>query len=233
MRFTTFEQLEAFAEDHRGWLFRGQRDPAWNLESSLERASRRCGEPIDQFERTIVREFQRHAHTLVKHVPKDTNGFVEWLALMQHHGAPTRFLDFTTSFWIALYFAYEDSDSDCAVWALDNTTLGDRAADDFNLILKENIETGRYRCDKLYQDVPFFTNERLAIQKGTFVFSLNVQRPFHDVFVANEKVFKKVIVSKDLFPKIRRRLNDFNCNSRVLFPGIDGYARYFKNPEII
>jgi hypothetical protein len=25
------------------------------------------------------------------------------------------------------------------------------------------------------------------------------------------------------------RLNDFNCNSRVLFPGIDGYARYFKN----
>jgi len=37
---------------------------------------------------------------------------------MQHHGAPTRLLDFTYSFYIAAYFALEESEKDCAIWAL-------------------------------------------------------------------------------------------------------------------
>jgi hypothetical protein len=44
-----------------------------------------------------------------------------------------------------------------------------------------------------------------------------------------DTVVEQLTVSSALFPEMRRRLNDFNCNSRTLFPGVDGYARYFKN----
>jgi hypothetical protein len=231
MHATTMIDLERFQSDHEDhWLFRGHRCPEWNLETSLERAARRCGALQQDYERTVWREFRRHAHSYLSRVPADTDT-LEWLALMQHYGAPTRLLDFTESFWIALYVAFEDAESDCAVVALDRRSLKKkRATLDYNEVLRANIDGGAHADTALYEDVPFYTNDRLAIQKGIFVFSLNLQRKFHDLLLQNQKVFTQLTVSAELFPKIRKRLNDFNCNSRVLFPGIDGYGRYFRNP---
>jgi FRG domain len=224
------KDVERFERGHKsGWLFRGHRCPEWKLETSLERASRRCGVSEVDYERAVWREFRRHAHSYLSRVPSETDT-LEWLALMQHYGAPTRLLDFTESFWISLYFAIEDAESDCAVVALDRQSLKKkRAALNYNEVLRANIDRGADADDFLYEDVPFYTNDRLAIQKGIFVFSLNLQRKFHDLLLQNQKVFKQLIVSATLFPEIRKRLNDFNCNSRVLFPGIDGYGRYFRN----
>jgi hypothetical protein len=117
----------------------------------------------------------------------------------------------------------------CVVVALDRSSLGDKGRRDFNSVIRENIQNGAYTENVLCEDVPFLTNARLAIQKGTFVFSLNLSQTFHELLIRNQKVFTRLTVSATLFPQIRRKLNDFNCNSRVLFPGIDGYARYFKN----
>jgi hypothetical protein len=221
--------LEEFAEKYSGWLFRGQRSPDWNLETSLERTAKRCGVPKTEYEQECFREFQRHAGSYSVRVPRELSDTLEWLALMQHFGAPTRLLDFTYSFWIALFFAFETTDQDCAVWALDPDSLGSTEGRNFNEVLAKNIATGHGKDSSLYSDVPFFTNDRLAIQKGTFVFSLDMEQRFHDLFVANEKVHKVIRVSSRLFPQIRKRLNDFNCNRRVLFPGIDGFAMYFQN----
>src|SRR6058998_3676205 len=85
---------------------------------------------------------------------------LEWLALMQHYGAPTGLLDFTRSFWIALFFAFEEAESDCSVVALDPTSLGDKHGKNFNSLLRENIEQGKHSNNSLYEDVPFYTNER-------------------------------------------------------------------------
>lgn len=229
MNASTFKHLEDFAAAHKGWLFRGHRCPAWKLETSLERTSRRCRISEVDYERAVWREFRRHAHTYMPRVPADSDT-VEWLAFMQHYGAPTRLLDFTESFWIALFFAFEEAETDCAVVALDPASLAqNRPNKDYNLILRENIETGMHSDDFLYSNVPFYTNDRLAIQKGTFVFSLNLSRSFHDLLIQNQKVMEQLTIPASMFSEIRTRLNDFNCNSRVLFPGIDGYARYFKN----
>src|SRR3954468_13724722 len=122
MHASTITHLENFSQTHKGWLFRGHRCPEWVLETSLERTCKRCGVPQVQYEKAVWNEFRRHAHAYLSRVPELPSTF-EWLALMQHYGAPTRLLDFTASFWIALYLAFEDADRDCAVVALDPSSL--------------------------------------------------------------------------------------------------------------
>lgn len=69
--------------------------------------------------------------------------------------------------------------------------------------------------DFLYSNVPFYTNVRLAIQKGTFVFSLNLSKSFHDLLIQNQKIMESLTIPASMFSELRTRLNDFNCNSRV------------------
>ena len=93
-------RLETY--DHR-WAFRGMGSANWALQTSLERLS--VG-PVVQAERYLLTAFQRRAHHHVRDCP-DSDDYLEWLALMQHHGAPTRLLDCTRSPYVALFFALE------------------------------------------------------------------------------------------------------------------------------
>ncbi len=100
-----------------GWLFRGQRESSWALKTSLERHTPKTL-PRQLAESRLVIEFKRRAHAYItsNDLPEDHG---EWLALMQHFGAPTRLLDVTRSPYVATYFAVEDqTDGDSAVWAI-------------------------------------------------------------------------------------------------------------------
>ncbi len=102
------------------WIFRGQSNAKWGLETSLERACISFRLKISRsgldLEGILLREFDRRFHHYQSYVPKDN---IELLAYMQHFGAPTRFLDWTYSLHIAVYFAIEAmTDDPCAVWAI-------------------------------------------------------------------------------------------------------------------
>src|SRR5262249_49577051 len=112
----------------KGWIFRGQRNASWLLETTLERVVRRLNGTIKQHARKVevclLREFMRRFHHYSDYVPRE-NDEIEWFALMQHHGAPTRLLDWTMSIYVATYFALEGAEADCAVWAIDQNWLHD------------------------------------------------------------------------------------------------------------
>jgi hypothetical protein len=83
--------IQQFSET---WAFRGQANAAWVLNNAIERTDFIChGHGI---EGRFVAEFQRGARN---YLSKDQTPehLIEWLALMQHHGAPTRLLDLTRS----------------------------------------------------------------------------------------------------------------------------------------
>ena len=112
--------LEELDDFDAHWLFRGQGNAEWDLKSSLERATLTY-QSRSAAEYTLLHEFKRRAHNYLaqQQLPSE-NETAEWLALMQHFGAPTRLLDVTRSPFVATYFAVEDvaDGDDCALWAL-------------------------------------------------------------------------------------------------------------------
>ncbi len=74
----------------------------------------------DDIEFDIIENFKRSAPAFTDKLP-DSDDHIEWLLLMQHHGAPTRLLDWTESVLVALYFATNElkyRKEDGEIWAL-------------------------------------------------------------------------------------------------------------------
>ena len=75
----------------RNWCFRGQASAEWSLRNSLSRhieVSKVSEQAWRLQESRIRRIFRRKSHLFLDDLPE--NDELEWLALMQHHGAPTR-----------------------------------------------------------------------------------------------------------------------------------------------
>jgi hypothetical protein len=121
----SWEQARRISRSLHGWVFRGQSSARHGLTSSIERAAKRAGierRLLRGYEEYVLVEFQRRAHHYLSALPP-AKATLEWLALLPHHGAPTRLLDFTGSFYIAAFFACEFADGDAAIWAINAPAL--------------------------------------------------------------------------------------------------------------
>ena len=108
--------LKEFNSLGNSYMYRGHSDSAWQLRTTLERS---CGgkfsrEFANTCEHYSVEQFKSKFHLYDRENAKPES-LLEWLSLMQHYGVPTRLLDFTTSPYVALYFALEDMICWCAL----------------------------------------------------------------------------------------------------------------------
>ena len=104
------------------WVFRGQKpQKGQTFVTSLERAAKSFDTnrtELADLERKLIREFRRRYNIYSTSYVPEKNDVLEWLALMQHYGAPTRLLDWTYSFYVAAYLALARDGDGYKIWAL-------------------------------------------------------------------------------------------------------------------
>jgi FRG domain len=246
---SSWEQLLGLIRAYKpAWAFRGACSAAWELKTSLERLE---AVPVYHAERYLLSAFQRRIHHYVDD-PPDLEDDLEWLALMQHHGAPTRLQDWTKSPYVALFFALEqagDSTNDHALWAIDLDWCKQQAfakvpaplPDPTPLDPNESMgKRGVFKTVFLRQQgqsitmvaplQPFRMNQRLVIQQGLFLVPGNPEVSFEQNLLAYEATQFQEHVHKIIVPRSKRHeilgaLNKMNINRATLFPGIDGFAQ--------
>jgi hypothetical protein len=238
----------------RAWLYRGQSED-WPLKTAIERALHQWDIDLKKatsIEFQAIREFRRRLRDPEHHrVHRDT---LFCLALMQHHGAPTRLLDCTYSPYVAAAFALERGivSKKPVIWCFSGEwcekeatrvtpdNLVQRRNDDSQrndqtfipLFQLANAPKGPIRWKFVKHDNPLHLNERLTTQQGIFLCPADLACSFVDNLKAMQGWHSDQNLVKlrlDLTPaKARnfvRNLKNMNLSCAALFPGLDGFAR--------
>lgn len=224
------------------YVYRGVDDASWDLKTSLQR----LGSHAIDVERPLLRNFQKYAG------PGEIYGqdlFLR-LAIAQHHGLPTRVLDWTTSPKVAVHFATSDEKlygSDGAIWCIDVAAARDFLPRKLRGILAEaraylfSVEmlSEFKRLDQLdalpeAEFVVFFEPPSLdarIVNQGAVLSIMRGAASDLKAFLeqpAYEGLYKRIIIPKALKWELRDKLDQDNVTERMLFPGLDGTARWLK-----
>jgi hypothetical protein len=222
---------------YSNWAFRGERDERWPLYSSLSRYFRNFNvapKAWSDQEARILRIFKRKAHQFLDKPPEPDDDF-QWLALMQHHGAPTRLIDFTWSPYVAAFFALERTLGDGVVWALNPARIDSSRAPKPTRMdprVKGNFSRyflkGNHRF--IWMGEPHTMNRRLIAQSGTFAVPGVLDQPIEEVLDAadEENVLAKIILTNPVREVGMRELYRMNITYATLFPDLDGLARSLR-----
>lgn len=240
VRLRSWGQFVKATDGLQGWAFRGEVSASWPLASSLSRRLRSyCPEarfwPLR--EERALRVFRRKAHIHLRDaVALDDD--LRCLALMQHHGAATRLLDFTKSPFIAAFFALEETVGDAAVYALNTPLLWGLAPSFDAQLTREQIDPrkpgnfARYFLPNAYPLLwfgePNEMDVRLGAQSGLFVIPGLLGASIDDIlahYPSPAPLLRKFILPHRLRSEAMQALYRMNVTYATLFPDLDGLAR--------
>jgi hypothetical protein len=170
----------------------------------------------------------------------------DWLALGQHHGLPTRLLDWTYSPYVALHFATQNRHAyhlDGVVWCVDyvrahellpeqlRDALALEGANVFTteLLSEAAPELGdleQYGDDfVLFVEPPSF-DARIVNQYALFSVSARAEARLDEWIREHPDLARRIVIPADLKWEVRDKLDQANVTERVLFPGLDGISRW-------
>jgi len=212
------------------FIFRGQENTEWEPETSLYREYMKLGpkkknEEDDLFikEKMILREFQRNYNRFGVRNHINENDYYEWFSWMQHYGVPTRFLDFTHSFFVAVYFASKNisfekkNTASFSIYAVHRLWLEKRYKDFLpdeilelyygtngdsfgkDPVIQEKVLNYKPRFKAVINMDPFNLNERLVQQRGIFLFPTDLSSTFMEnlysmlVYEDNKPIKSRII----------------------------------------
>lgn len=217
-----------------GFIFRGQTDESWDLLPSIARNDTKVNPR--HVEQEIISELKLRLPSVYSEKVEN-----DWqlLALIQHYGAPTRFLDWTRSALTALWFAISEASKrkepdapegqkelpDSAVYAL-KTEIHDFVSDE-HVASEQPLEIDRMR---IYQ--PVYFDRRLAAQQGLFSVhrywegggdAVSLERTLE----FPNRVRKLVIPSRFRF-SLLKELDAIGVNAASLFPDLAGLCQHLS-----
>jgi len=244
------DAFDAHLDRHRSpFVFRGT-TMDWPLTPSLHRMGH-GKDLIFKIEKALIRNFRKYARDGLDGAASEW----KWLAIAQHHGLPTRLLDWTFSPFVALHFATDRMDhmgADGVIWMVDfiksrrflPAPLKEDLHKDFAWgFTVDMLESRFHRISALeemkgdaHEFVLFFEppslDQRIVNQFG--LFSL-LNRPHADMnawLATRERealgLARRVIVPAKLKWEARDKLDQMNLTERVIYPGLDGLSQWLK-----
>ncbi|MGF1531457.1 MAG: FRG domain-containing protein [Puniceicoccaceae bacterium] len=223
------------------FVFRGVGHSTDILETSLMR----LGGPYLKLERHLLRNFRKYAHQDWV----DENSVWHWLAVAQHHGLPTRLLDWTYSPLVALHFATEaldDFENDGLVWKVNYQlaarllpeSLGRRLREEGSNVFTEEIlgemldsldalERLPEKGAILFYE-PASLDDRIVNQFALFSLLVRADLPVSAILRHHPELYERILIPAQMKWEIRDKLDQSNITERVLYPGLDGVCRWLK-----
>jgi hypothetical protein len=240
VRVSRWSEFVEHTEALEGWAFRGHVNALWPLVPSLTRRLQQFSPDPRLWplrEARAMRIFRRKAHIyLADRTALEDE--LRCLALMQHHGASTRLLDFTKSPFVASFFALESATRDVAVFALNTPALWHRAPAFDSSLTRARIDPrvpgnfDRYfavnRLPLMWFGEPSEMDSRLVAQSGLFVVPGVLDQPLDvilDGYGGSEHLLTKFILPLEVRHDAMRALYRMNVTYATLFPDLDGLAR--------
>lgn len=245
---STERLLNALNSYPNNFAFRGQSNSQWGLQSTLDRYVPQAESRKTFEDRSLTRfrsEFNLYSRDMERPDKK-----LSWLSLMQHYGVPTRLLDFSTSPYVALYFAIENlvpqKDGELAIYAIDYTALVDCSCEyvkKLNLDFEEYSPSAKfYRdCESAFEKVldrqsydvlwfvdPVQINSRLEKQAGTFLISGSFEKTIDEL--AESDLYRDVRIEKLVIPHVFYKniyaiLRKINLNPKTIYGDLSGLAK--------
>jgi hypothetical protein len=258
LRVNTFIELQeelfkdTFNENiqrHRSsMVFRGLPDVNFELKNSLCRI---VNDRLD-LEGSLIRNFKKYASADI--LPG--YGFWDILALAQHHGLPTRLLDWTFSPFVALHFATEDLsryNSDAVIWCIDfirlteylpkilyqelkrqnstvfTTEMLNRTVPELRALTE--LETSEKQNGSREEDFFLFfeppsVDDRIINQYALFTVASKPELRLNQWLMNHPELYKVIVIPAKLKLEIRDHLDTINMTERVIYPGLDGLCKW-------
>lgn len=244
--------------DYETYIWRGHRCSDWKLESTLDRLVRNAKVPstrVNKFRGNHFEQFKYAARGRRGSNPAQLEDEDSWWALGQHHGLATPLLDWTTSPFVAAFFAFIEVDEpqtmQRAIYALHQPGVEVRArkkAREENESRKQQLEATEKEGKtlgilqrvmleaKAEPEVRFIRplsdeNQRLVNQGGLFThapagkFLEDWVQENHDKEDKGYTLIKIYLPNKDR-ESCLRNLNRMNINHLSLFPDLYGASRF-------
>ena len=226
------------------YFYRGVPDESFDLSTSL---SRNCGHLASMLEPSLLDNF-------IKYVSIEDPTIDEsiWKAMIigQHHGLPTRLLDWTHSTLVALHFANTEGNlgnldkRNCAVWRIDARELNSKLPEKYKAVLDEKRtfmfsirhlasvvnDISQYDDDMGNKSLvivePPSIDQRIVNQYSFFSIVPSGITNLEEYLDENTGNTVKYVIDKSLRWDLRDVLDQLNMNERMIYPGKDGIAKW-------
>ena len=223
------------------YVFRGLSCVEWPLVSALFR----LGGNYRELEAHLLRNFRKYAQQSRAFSDSEWN----WLALAQHHGLPSRLMDWTYSPFVAAHFAtecLEGYDRDGMIWCVNYVALHDLLPPKLRRLIQQEhsnaftvemlasiaanlheLEGLHHEPFALYFEPPSF-DDRIINQFALFSMVSSPEVQLEDCLRRYPGLARRVIIPAERKWEIRDKLDQANITERVLFPGLDGLSRWLR-----
>ncbi len=219
-----------------------------NAKAIPETTLTRLGGDYPRREQSLLRNFRKYAHRSTTQPDSVWN----WIALAQHHGLPTRLLDWSFSPYVALHFATVNQTewgNDAIIWCVDcvkmkkhlpgklQKLLHEEQSDVLTVEMLDLAAPTLAAFERLSQKpfIAFFEppslDDRIVNQAALFSVTSRADINLSEWLQEHNELFHRILVPAKLKGEIRDKLDQANLdqaniNERILFPGLDGLSQW-------